>query len=126
MNARSVIPAFVLDAVLVCIFAALGRNSHTMGMSIGGVLTTAWPFLAGLAVSWAASLAWRAPLAPIRTGLPLWIGTVGIGMLLRSLTGAGTAFAFVLVATGTLGVMLVGWRALSAMIRQGKTKTPQR
>lgn len=120
------VPAILLDAVLVCVFAALGRNSHTLGLSFGGVLMTAWPFLVGLAVSWALSLGWRAPLAPIRTGVPLWVGTVTIGMLLRALTGAGTALPFVLVAAGTVGVMLVGWRALSAMIRQGKAKTPQR
>lgn len=126
MQARSAIPALMLDVVLVCIFAALGRNSHTLGLSFGGILETAWPFLAGLAISWVVSLSWRSPVAPIRAGLPLWIGTVVIGLGLRALTGGGTALPFVLVATGTIGVLLVGWRALSAAIRTGKTKTPQR
>jgi hypothetical protein len=41
---------------------------------------------------------------------------VAIGMLLRALTGAGTALPFVIVATITLGAFLLGWRALVALI----------
>lgn len=122
MNLRSTLPAFVLDALLIIVFAMLGRSSHTLELTAMGVLETAWPFLVGLAVSWIAAVVWRAPVAPIRAGLPLWIGTVAIGMLIRALTGAGTALPFVLVATGTIGLMLVGWRALSAVIRRMRTQ----
>lgn len=128
MSVRSVLPAFVLDAVLLLIFASMGRRSHELGMTAAGLLETAWPFLAGLGITWVATLAWRAPVSPIRTGLPLWGGTLVIGMFLRVLTGAGTALPFVLVATGTIGLMLVGWRGLAALLRgmQGTKNTPQR
>lgn len=122
MNLRSTLPAFVLDALLIIVFAMLGRSSHTLELTAMGVLETAWPFLVGLAVSWIGAVVWRAPVAPIRAGLPLWVGTVAIGMLIRALTGAGTALPFVLVATGTIGLMLVGWRALSAVIRRMRTQ----
>ena len=36
---------------------------------------------------------------------------VPIGMALRGLTHAGTAFSFIVVATLFLGAMLLGWRA---------------
>lgn len=123
MTLRSVIPAFLLDAILILIFIGLGRASHERGNSMLGLLETGWPFLAALAVSWVVSLAWRAPAAPIRTGLPLWIGTLVLGMILRALTGEGTALAFVLVAAGTIGVMLVGWRTLAEIIRRRRPRS---
>lgn len=118
MSLRSVVPAFVLDVVLVIIFAGIGRGSHAREATLFGLFDTAWPFLLGLIISWLVTLAWRDPIAPVRTGLPLWIGTVLIGLLARSLTGQGTALPFVLVATGTVGLLLVGWRALTAIIRR--------
>lgn len=121
MPTRTLVQAFLFDVVLLAIFATLGRNSHTLGLTLGGIAETAWPFVVGLSVSWVLALAWRAPLAPIRTGLPLWVGTVVIGMLLRALTGAGTALPFVLIATGTIGLMLVGWRSLTELIRRGRS-----
>lgn len=125
MNARSVVPAVALDVILVLIFATMGRNSHELGMTFIGVLATAWPFLVGLAVMWAVLRAWRNPVDPIRTGVPLWVGTVILGMLLRILvTDAQFVLPFFLVAAGTIGLMLVGWRALSALIRRRNVKTP--
>ena len=121
MPVRTNVQAFLFDVVLIGIFAILGRRSHTLGVTLGGIAETAWPFLAGLAVTWLIALAWRAPLSPIRTGLPLWVGTVTIGLFLRVLTGAGTALPFVLVTIATLGAMLVGWRALTEFLRRGKS-----
>lgn len=125
---RIVAAAFVLDVVLVIAFAAFGRVSHYGGVfgEYGlGLATTAWPFLAALALAWLVMLAWRAPLAPLRTGAPIWIVTVIGGMLLRTLSGQGTALPFIIVATLTLVLLLVGWRLLSALIshlRRAKTE----
>ncbi|MGR4010665.1 DUF3054 domain-containing protein [Leucobacter sp. 1207-22] len=115
---RTVVTAALLDVVLVLIFAALGRNSHAREATALGLLETAWPFLAGLLAMWLVTRAWRAPGDVIRVGLPVWTGTVFIGMILRAVTGSGTAFAFVLVTTATLCVFLVGWRLISALIRR--------
>lgn len=118
--------AIVLDVVLVIVFAVIGRATHHEGV-LGegglGLATTAWPFLAALALGWLVSLAWRAPLAPVRAGVPIWLVTVGGGMLLRALSGQGTAVPFVVVATLTLLLMLIGWRVIAALILRGR-RTP--
>lgn len=106
------------DIALVVLFAGLGRSSHTRDMTVIGLFETAWPFLAGLAIMWLVLRAWRAPMALVKTGLPLWLGTVAIGMLLRWLTGAGIALAFVMVATLTLGAFLIGWRGIAALVQR--------
>lgn len=108
--------AFVIDVVLVVVFAAIGRASHAHTVDIAGVAETAWPFLVGLALGWAVLGAWRAPSAPLRTGLGLVVITVAAGMVLRVVSGAGIAVAFVIVATITLLVFLFGWRAVAALV----------
>lgn len=108
--------ALGIDVFLVLVFAAIGRASH--GEALSGLLVTAWPFLVGLALGWLVTLAWRAPAAPVRTGLGVWAVTVAGGMLLRAATGQGTAIAFIVVATVTLLVLLVGWRAVAAIARR--------
>ena len=87
---RTVLLSLAADVVLVVVFAAIGRLSHHEAV-LPGLLETAWPFLAGLALGWLISLAWRAPLAPVRTGLPVWALTVAAGMVLRAVSGQGVA-----------------------------------
>jgi len=41
---------------------------------------------------------WRRPMALLPTGVGVWLCTVALGMLLRVVSGQGTAFAFILVA----------------------------
>ena len=110
--------ALIVDAVLVIVFAGVGRGSHARAATVAGLFETAWPFLAGLAVIWLAAFVWRRPLAVVRAGVPVWIGTVALGMLLRMLSGQGTALPFVIVATLTLALMLVGWRIIVAVARR--------
>lgn len=104
------------DVVLVVVFAAIGRASHEHSVTAAGVLETAWPFLVGLAAGWLMLRAWRAPAAPVRTGVLLAVITVVLGMILRVVSGGTTAVAFIIVATVTLLVFLVGWRAVAALI----------
>ncbi|QKJ18705.1 DUF3054 domain-containing protein [Microbacterium hominis] len=114
-SARAIVGAAALDAALVTTFAAIGRASHGES-AFAGLGATAWPFLVGLAAGWVATLAWRAPARPVRTGIGVWLVTVGIGMLLRAASGQGIAAAFIVVATITLAVFLVGWRLIAALI----------
>ena len=103
-----------LDTALICLFAAIGRRSHGESGALLAVAITAWPFLAGAATGWLVLLFafGRAPLR-VPDAIPVWLATVGIGMVLRDLTGAGTAFSFIVVATVFLGTALLGWRALA-------------
>lgn len=110
-----VLAALAADIVLVVVFAAIGRASHDEPV-LAGLWTTSWPFLAALAVGWLVTLAWRAPAAPVRTGLGVWAVTVVGGMLLRAASGQGTAVAFIVVASITLLLFLVGWRLVAALV----------
>ena len=117
---RSARFAVVLDVCCVLIFVVIGRSSHTKGESLAGIASTSWPFLCGLAVGWAASRAWRRPLALRPAGLAVWLCTVALGMVLRVVSGQGTAVAFIIVAVAFLGLFLLGWRVLGRLLtRQG-------
>ncbi len=105
----------LVDVVAVVVFCAVGRRSHDEGLSLGGVATTAWPFLAGTAVGWLASRAWRRPTAVVPTGVIVWLSTVVVGMLLRKATSAGVAASFVVVAASVTAVLLLGWRAVARL-----------
>jgi hypothetical protein len=113
----------VIDACCVLAFVIIGRASHTQGETLGGIASTAWPFLAGLAIGWlgagcAASIwrpAERSPgkqRFPVGEGVIVWLATVAVGMALRVVAGQGTAVAFIAVALAFLGLFLLGWRLL--------------
>ncbi|WP_426225967.1 DUF3054 domain-containing protein [Pseudarthrobacter sp. DSP2-3-2b1] len=114
----TVVGAAVADALLIMVFAAIGRDAHQRGDIIIGVLLTAWPFLAGAALGWLSFRVWRSPLAVLPSGLGVWIGALAGGMILRALTGQTVVFAFVVVALLSLGILLVGYRLLLAGIRR--------
>lgn len=107
--------ALAIDAALIVLFAAIGRGEHARAATLGGLFETAWPFLAGLAITWVVALVWRHPLSIVRAGIPVWIGTVTLGMIFRLLSGQGTALPFIFVATGTLALFLVCWRGVPAI-----------
>jgi hypothetical protein len=121
---RSVRLAVVLDCCCVLVFVVIGRASHTKGESLAGVASTAWPFLAGLAGGWLvtaalAGRAWRShllrPYLLWPAGVGAWLGTVALGMVLRVVSGQGTAIAFIVVALVFLGLFLLGWRVLARL-----------
>jgi len=107
---------WLFDAQLVIAFAVIGRSSHAEGLDVAGVWGTAWPFLAGLAVGWAAARAWRHPRAPWPAGVIVWAATLVVGMLLRLASDQGVQVAFVIVAALTLAILLVGWRGVAALL----------
>lgn len=113
MLIRRVPLAAVLDCCCVLVFVVIGRASHTKGESLAGIASTAWPFLAGLAGGWLAAWAWRRPFGLIPAGVGAWLGTVVLGMVLRVVSGQGTAVAFIGVALAFLGLFLLGWRLVA-------------
>lgn len=115
--------ALIIDVVLVVVFAAIGRATHdgdVLGPFGSGLATTAWPFVVALLVGWLATRAWRRPVAVVKTGLPVWAITVALGMVLRALSGQGVAVAFVIVATITLALLLLGWRGISRLAMRSR------
>ena len=112
---RSVRLAVILDCCCVLLFVIIGRASHTKGESLGGIASTAWPFLAGLAGGWLAARAWRRPSGLWPAGVGAWLGAAGLGMVFRVVSGQGTAAAFIGVALAFLGLFLLGWRLLARL-----------
>jgi peptidoglycan/LPS O-acetylase OafA/YrhL len=108
------VTALVLDLCAVMAFVMIGRASHTEGETIAGIATTAWPFLSGLLIGWAAILARRRSPVLVGSGVGIWLVTVAAGMALRVVSGQGTAVTFVLVALVFLGLVMVGWRAVAS------------
>ena len=87
--------AAALDTACVLLFVVIGRASHAKGETLAGIASTAWPSSAGLALGWLAARAWRRPLGLVPAGVGAWLGTVTLGMVLRVVSGQGTAFAFI-------------------------------
>jgi hypothetical protein len=102
-----------LDLVAVLVFAAVGRSSHAERITVAGVLETGGPFLVGLVVGWLAARVWRAPTA-LSLGAVAWAGTAVVGLAVRALLTHRLPLSFVLVATLSLGVFLLGWRLVAA------------
>ncbi len=117
--------AALVDVVAVVLFVVIGRASHDHAETAGGIATTAWPFAAGLGLGWgllalAGRLRGRAVTpSSLPAGAVVCATTVAVGMSLRIAAGQGSAPAFVGVATGFLGaVMLAGRLALGAAGRR--------
>jgi Protein of unknown function (DUF3054) len=113
---RPALVALATDAVCVLVFCTIGRRSHAEGLNLSGVAETAWPFLAGTAVGWLVARGWRRPAAVAPTGMVVWVCTVAIGMLLRKATSGGVAPSFVVVASVSTALLLLGWRAAASLM----------
>jgi hypothetical protein len=114
--------ALLADVALIVVFVLIGRREHDSGGAILGFLVTLWPFLAALGVGWLVTRAWRRPTAPL-TGLLLWPIVVVVGMLLRAISGQGTAFSFIIVTALVLAAFLIGWRLAVAAINRARVRS---
>jgi hypothetical protein len=119
-----ILAAAAADVLLVLVFVLIGRRSHDESDALLGLLTTLWPFLAGAAAGWLASLAWRRPLAVVPSGLVVWASTVVVGMLLRVVSGQGVQVSFVIVTAVVLAAFLIGWRAIVALVARVRRRRP--
>jgi len=108
--------SLAIDAVVVVVFAAIGRASHGEDLSIGGIATTAWPFLVAVV---AGSLLGRRLGGDSwwRQGLVVWLVTAVGGMLLRVAFGTSAAPGFVIVGSAFLALFLFGWRFVASRRR---------
>jgi hypothetical protein len=107
--------AIVADVVAVVVFAAIGRMSHAQPDDLLGLLGTAAPFLVGVVAMWATPIVHAQPVG-VRAALAVWAGTVVIGLLLRAGFTERLPLSFAVVTTIALAVLMLGWRALSALV----------
>lgn len=109
---------FLVDAVLVTVFATFGRGAHSEGLGVAQVWGTAWPFLIGLVMGWAILVLTRRSTTAVPSGVILWLTTLIGGMTIRGLTeGRVPHWSFMLVAGVTTAVFLIGWRAVYGLAR---------
>ncbi|HEY1318971.1 MAG TPA: DUF3054 domain-containing protein [Streptosporangiaceae bacterium] len=104
------------DVCCVLAFIVIGRANHHAGEGLAGMTSTAWPFLAGLAVGEVATRAWRRPTAFAPTGVGVWLATVAFGQVLRAVSGQGTDLVFIGISALFLGLFLFGWRLVAVCI----------
>jgi hypothetical protein len=107
--------AIVADVVAVVVFAAIGRMSHAEPDDLLGLLGTAAPFLVGVMAMWATPLV-RAHPVGVWAALTVWAGTVVIGLTLRAGFTWSLPPSFAAVTAVSLAVLMLGWRALSAVV----------
>ena len=116
---RPAVTALATDVVCVIVFCTIGRRSHAEGLTFSGIAETAWPFLIGTAAGWLLSRGWQRPAALVPTGVTVWLCTIVVGMLLRRLTSAGTAPSFIVVASLSTALLILGWRAGVRLLSRG-------
>lgn len=117
--------AILIDLVLVVVFCVIGRLSHADGIfsDLTGLLNTIWPFVVALLIAHAVLLISRMRAERMLPGLLVWIVTVTGGLLLRAVSGQGTALPFIIVAALTLALFLLGWRAVRALVRRARIRS---
>ena len=107
---RALLGAFAIDGLIVIVFVAIGRGAHRHGVTTSGMASTLWPFGVGLAFGWLTVIKLHLRPRALPAAVVIVAATVAIGMVLRVISGQGTAFAFILVALGFLGAATLGWR----------------
>jgi hypothetical protein len=114
-SSRISLLAAAADAVAVVVFAAVGRLSHGESDDLLGLVATVAPFGVGLVAAWATPVVRHEP-ASWRAGAVALACVAGIGLLLRAGFLGRLPLSFAVIATISLAVLLLGWRALAALV----------
>lgn len=105
------------DVVGLGIFSLLARIAHQkdgLELSFTGVLDTAWPFWFGAVIGWLLAELRKQDGTQVRSGgWYIWIITVVLGLAIWGIRHAEFPhWSFILVASSTSAIILLGWRAL--------------
>lgn len=112
--------ALIVDVIAIAVFALLARIAHqtdAMPLNFAGWLSTWWPFLLGVFLSWGLIVAFRLDGHRVfPAGLLAWVVTAAVGLGVWSFrNGAIPHWSFVIVATVMSGLLLLGWRAVARL-----------
>ena len=104
----------ILDAVCLCAFVILGRQSHDISDGAQWFFIVVWPFIAGwFAAALATGLYTSRSRLPLRLAITEVVG-IAIAMVLRStITHRDTPLAFIIVAFGFIALSTIGWRVVA-------------
>jgi hypothetical protein len=105
-----------IDLLFILLFVGIGRSAHQHGITLGGVASTTWPFAVGLVGGWLVTWRRRRTGDTPLDGFVIVLITVAVGMVLRVVSGQGTAFAFILVAISFLSLFMVGGRLVAKFL----------
>ncbi|WP_342015296.1 DUF3054 domain-containing protein [Corynebacterium bovis] len=113
--------AVAADVIAVLVFALLARiahNSPELPLSVGGWISTAWPFVLGTLIAW--GLLAAGVLRPARgTVVLIWLSTVGVGLVVWGIRHTQVPhWSFMIVAAVTSAILLFGWRLISARLHR--------
>ncbi|KQB83476.1 DUF3054 domain-containing protein [Corynebacterium lowii] len=119
MNSSRATRWVLYDSLAIALFALLARIAHRsedMPLTVLGWLNTLWPFLLGIALTWAFLLWGKSRPATLWGSLGLvWPGTVIVGLCIWGLRhGAVPHWSFMIVAAVTSGILMSAWRAIAA------------
>ncbi|NUL45044.1 DUF3054 domain-containing protein [Cellulosimicrobium funkei] len=112
-----------LDAMLIVLFAAQGRKTHESGADFGGLLFTALPFLLAWVIATVLTHPHRSWAQIWPAGVVVWLVTVAGGLALRVAFGGTAALSFQGVTAVALAVLLLGRRAVTALILRWRRRT---
>jgi hypothetical protein len=113
-------PRYLLigDAIAIAMFAVIGLASHEEGITAGGVARNALPILAAWFVVAAFVGTYSRP--GLRTMFITWAIAVPAGVAIRAIVlsrpADGSQVVFGIVTMTVTVVLLLGWRAIAAMV----------
>jgi hypothetical protein len=117
---RTISPPYLLigDAIAIAMFAVIGLASHDEGITAGGVARNALPILAAWFVVAAFAGTYSRP--GLRTMLVTWVIAVPVGVAIRAIAlsrpADGSQIVFGIVTMTVTLVLLLGWRAIEAVV----------
>lgn len=118
MNRISALAADVVAIAVFALFARIAHQTDDMPLNFFGWLSTLWPFLVGVALSWVIIIAakWNGDRI-IPAGISAWIVTVVVGLGIWTVRhGEFPHWSFILVATISSGLLMLGWRAIAGAL----------
>jgi FtsH-binding integral membrane protein len=104
------------DLVAIAVFVLLGLHAHHHAPTLHEIANVWYPFAVGALVGWGIVLRGHIDGVGLRGGAVVVVSAVAIGMMLRVVTGQGTASAFIAVALMFLGLFLGGWRLVATRL----------
>lgn len=116
MKSRIDLPAVAGDIAAIGIFALLARIAHRseeMPLTVGGWLSTTWPFALGVLLGWAVVLLTGKDGRRLGGGVMIWLITVIVGLSIWGVKhGQAPHWSFMIVAGSMSALLMLGWRGV--------------
>ena len=113
----------LVDAVCLCAFVLLGRESHGLDQGASWFFVVVWPFIAGWFGAALILSLYAARTRPWARVVASGVAGVKIALMLRvTVTHRDAPPAFVAVALGFILLTTVGWRVAVLAVRERRSR----